>query len=459
MSRLAKTNKSYYRLSAWVVAILLTLSFIDVSNAGAAGAKAGLSPLTGIVQISNNHALDKNGVLWGWKEGEYQARAILDEVTSFWSNGFYGGAVKEDGSVWAWGTQANIDLIFDEYEEALDNNAYYQAEPVQIEGLSESKLFTNGYAVDAKGQVWAVNPANRTAAMIAGLSDIVTVDDQYALDRSGDLWKFSEYGKLIAKPVVVASQISYLGDGLAVSGKWGVYELWTNEYLANHGGLFPYEPLIDLSSIASGIGSIAGTADDRGSDFSLIVKKDGTVWSWGFGTSRAFRQINGLSGVKAAAAKYEGGTVLYKDGTVGAWSGFPEGGFPPQDKPNGLKATPVKVTKQISVLLDGRKIALQPSPVLSGGRVLIPVRGLFEALGGTVHYANDKVTISYGKRKVELAVWSTDAVIDGQPIKLDVPAQIVNGRTMVPLRFVAEALGVTVKWDSSRSRVELTTAN
>ncbi|MDQ0060951.1 stalk domain-containing protein [Paenibacillus harenae] len=450
-------SKKYIELRRWLTVLLvaaLTLAVLPGLKTEAAAAQV---PLAGIVQISNNHALDKNAVLWGWDDGEYAAKPLLEQVESFWSDGFVGGAVKKDGSVWLWGTKANTAMI--DTDGPLSQHAFYQTEPVQIAGLPKCLMVVGRYAVDLSGIVWYIDPEKRIASKVPGLIDIKTVNDNYALDHSGNLWtwNFNTKGILYEEPAVVALNIAYLGDGLALSDKWGVYDLWKNDYLVRHGG-GAYSPDIDLSPISRNINSIAGSADDRGSDYSLIVKQDGSIWSWGFGISYAFQQVKGLSGIKAAAAKYKGGTVLYKDGTVGAWIGVPEGGFPPQEKPSGLKVKPVKVTKQIIVMLNGKTIAIQPSPLFSGGRVLIPVRGFFEALGGTVNYDKDKVTIKYGNQKVELVVWSTEAIIDGKQTKLDVPAQIIKGRTMVPLRFVAEAIGGTVKWDSARSRVELTIA-
>lgn len=450
---ISRTNKyiGLRRLLTMLMVAALTLAVLPESKTEAAAAHA---PLAGIVQISNNHALDKNAVLWGWNDGEYAAKPLLEQVESFWSDGFVGGAVKKDGSVWLWGTKANTATI--EADGPLSQHAFYQTEPVQIAELPKCLMVVGRYAVDLSGNVWYIDPEKRIASKVPGMVDIKTVNDNYALDHSGNLWTWNFNGKgiLYEVPAIVASNIAYLGDGLALSDKWGVYDLWLNDYLVRHGGN-AYFPNIDLSSISPNISSIAGTADDRGSDYSLIVKQDGTVWSWGFGISFALQQVKGLAGVKAAAAKYESGTVLYKDGTVGVWNGVPEGGFPPQEKLSGLKVTPVKVTKQISVTLNGKWITMQPSPLFSGGRVLIPVRGFFEALGAAVNYANDKVTIQYGSLQVELIVWSTEAIIDGKQAKLDVPAQIINGRTMVPLRFVAEAIGGTVKWDPAKSRVEL----
>lgn len=77
------------------------------------------------------------------------------------------------------------------------------------------------------------------------------------------------------------------------------------------------------------------------------------------------------------------------------------------------------------------------------GRLLVPVRPLAEALGARVEWAGGLVTVD---DRVELRIGSRSARVDGQPRLLDVPAQLIEGRTMLPLRFVAEALGAEVTW-------------
>jgi hypothetical protein len=59
------------------------------------------------------------------------------------------------------------------------------------------------------------------------------------------------------------------------------------------------------------------------------------------------------------------------------------------------------------------------------------------------------------QRHISLVVGSNIAKVDGENIKLDVPAQIVNGRTMVPLRFIADAFGAQTKWDAQTKTIDI----
>ncbi|WP_179295459.1 copper amine oxidase N-terminal domain-containing protein [Bacillus sp. FJAT-45350] len=83
-------------------------------------------------------------------------------------------------------------------------------------------------------------------------------------------------------------------------------------------------------------------------------------------------------------------------------------------------------------------------------RTLVPLRSIFEELGANVHWdaATKKITATKGSTKVILTVNSRHTSVNGKAVVIDVPAQVQKGRTLVPLRFVSEAMGASVDWDS-----------
>jgi hypothetical protein len=105
--------------------------------------------------------------------------------------------------------------------------------------------------------------------------------------------------------------------------------------------------------------------------------------------------------------------------------------------------SPVNASASTVVSLDGGRYL--------EGRVLVPMRAIFEQLGATVGYNSEYKTIkaTRGDAKIVLYLWSEYTYINGKEYRIDVPAQIDNevNRTLVPLRFVSEALGATVRWD------------
>jgi hypothetical protein len=99
---------------------------------------------------------------------------------------------------------------------------------------------------------------------------------------------------------------------------------------------------------------------------------------------------------------------------------------------------------------DGRSVMLDSSPIIREGRTLLPIRAVIEALEGTVTWdaVQRKATVTLGVHTVEVWIGSKNARVDGINVALDVAAIIVNSRTLLPLRFVAENLGCTVTWDA-----------
>ncbi len=126
-----------------------------------------------------------------------------------------------------------------------------------------------------------------------------------------------------------------------------------------------------------------------------------------------------------------------------------------------LAATPAQAQNftpsAATVSVNGNPIAFpdQP-PVNAGGRLLVPLRAIFEALGATVNYQNGTIRANRGSTNLELSLGSDQAIINGQRSTLDVPAQAVFGRTLVPLRFVGEAFGALVNYNPVTQAVSIT---
>lgn len=110
----------------------------------------------------------------------------------------------------------------------------------------------------------------------------------------------------------------------------------------------------------------------------------------------------------------------------------------------------------IKVEYNKKQIAFpDQKPVIRDSRTLVPIRPIAEGLGFEVEW-NEKtrtVTINKGTNSVRLVVSQKIAKKNGQTINLDVPAQIINQRTMVPVRFIAEALSYNVNWDQKTQTV------
>lgn len=104
-----------------------------------------------------------------------------------------------------------------------------------------------------------------------------------------------------------------------------------------------------------------------------------------------------------------------------------------------------------SVVVDGQSLTLDQPPVIVDSRTLVPLRPIFEALGCEIKWYEESQMVVAQKELqfITLTIGESALYRDGDPLQLDVPAQIINGRTMVPLRAVSEALQATVNWDAA----------
>ena len=98
-----------------------------------------------------------------------------------------------------------------------------------------------------------------------------------------------------------------------------------------------------------------------------------------------------------------------------------------------------------SVLIDSKNVNIVP--VLQQGRVMLPIRAVVEAMGGTVAWQGDSrsVMIAFSEQTVEIPIGRKTILVNGESRSFDVPAEVADGRTRVPIRHL-ESLGCEVEW-------------
>ncbi|SEI65521.1 stalk domain-containing protein [Paenibacillus polymyxa] len=119
-----------------------------------------------------------------------------------------------------------------------------------------------------------------------------------------------------------------------------------------------------------------------------------------------------------------------------------------QATPSYAKSAPL--TPVTTVFVDDRPLELTAQPLLLEGTTLVPMRQLFEAQGAVLSWNGASKTVTATKNDTTLTyrIGEVAATLNDKTLSLNVPGQIVEGNTMIPLRFVSEALGSTVKWDA-----------
>jgi len=117
---------------------------------------------------------------------------------------------------------------------------------------------------------------------------------------------------------------------------------------------------------------------------------------------------------------------------------------------------------EIKVIIDGWEVNFDrygQGPVIQNGRTMVPLRAVADMLGATVDWDQQaqRVSLKKGGQDVVVNVGEGVASKDGVDVKLDTPAAVINGRVLVPLRFVGEALGVNVSWTGTPRAVVIDT--
>jgi hypothetical protein len=113
----------------------------------------------------------------------------------------------------------------------------------------------------------------------------------------------------------------------------------------------------------------------------------------------------------------------------------------------------------ISIIIDGVRLSTDQPPVMVNGRTLVPLRAIFEAFNAAIKWDQKTQTVTATKddTTIVLKIGSKIASINNKVVNLDVPGQNLKGRTMVPTRFVSEALGQEVGWNAQTKVVTITT--
>lgn len=117
-----------------------------------------------------------------------------------------------------------------------------------------------------------------------------------------------------------------------------------------------------------------------------------------------------------------------------------------------------QLTDKIKIVYQGKILAFDTEPQSEDGRVLVPMRFLLEQMGADVDWDNDTqtATVKKGDDIVSFTIDDEIAVVNNSRKAMDVPAQLINNKTMIPLRFLSEELGFNVDWDGERNMVIIT---
>lgn len=118
-------------------------------------------------------------------------------------------------------------------------------------------------------------------------------------------------------------------------------------------------------------------------------------------------------------------------------------------------------SNEICVTLDGNYVDFDVKPQIINGRTMVPIRAIFEKMGATVQWdsGTSSAICTKGDTVVKMTVNSTSMYINNQAQTMDVAPVVVDGRTLAPARYVAEAFGADVQWSQKNNTVVICSKN
>lgn len=221
------------------------------------------------------------------------------------------------------------------------------------------------------------------------------------------------------------------------------------KHLVTAGPLLVDEGQPVLQGVAEGFrGSILGTVartaigvNKEGRVLLVVVDGKKQDWSAGLTLEELAYLMADLGAVRAVALDGGGSSSMWVKGKLVSR---------PSDGKERQIANAILVLRQLPVFINDRRLFFDVPPVMEKSRVLVPMRRIFETFQAGVNWdeGTKTITATKGSNTIVLIAGKQEALINGKIYHLDVPASVVEGRVMVPLRFLSEALGAHVSWQA-----------
>ena len=307
-----------------------------------------------------------------------------------------------------------------------------------------TNFYINTIAIDNKGNIYVGTDGG-------GIFKFVSEHSIEA--KAGDGGFISPTGSVIVnsgtdQTFTITPNTGYHIKDVKVDGKSvGAVSTYTfTNVTDNHTIEATFEPITYLISVSSGPGG--------------SISPSGTI-TVNSGESKTFT-VTPYSGYKISDVKVDG----VSKGAISSYT------FANVTSNNTIEATFEKeITETVIILqigsttftVNGVSNTLDSPPVIKNNRTLLPIRAVIESLGGTVGWdaTERKVTVTLGSKTIELWIGKNIAKVNGTDTPIDstnskVVPEIINSRTMLPLRFVTENLGCDVQWDGGTQTITIT---
>lgn len=121
---------------------------------------------------------------------------------------------------------------------------------------------------------------------------------------------------------------------------------------------------------------------------------------------------------------------------------------------NSIRSAVLQIGSTV-ISINGTESELDTAPIIQNDRTLLPLRAVVEGLGGSVAWEDETKTAVFAKGDtvIFMTIGSKTAFVNTTEHTMDTVPIIIDGRTMLPIRFVAENLGFSVEWDATTQTI------
>lgn len=466
------------------------------------------------IYISSDHhaALTTDGSLWMWEDnGSAQCTdvstsgwvnvpiKVMDNVKSVSLGRDASAAIKTDGSLWMWGNNGGGVLGNGEKfqydvgipEKIMDNvKSVYIYDTTTFAITSDNTLWGWGYndrgiLLKKESTVYITTPVklmdNVSSVSVSRSDNVLVTKTDGSLWAWGDQWGEPYYGELYNLDVFQKGTTpKKIMDDVKKADFWGQNII----SIKKDGSLWIYDNTVtdgyQSVKIAENVADFGAGNDSftRGMDVLYFIKTDRSLWAafyTGSEVSVAGQLFEASRDEELLITKILDDIVMIEpifmtpyfvalksDGNL--YQLYKKARASAGDENIEIKnlehdvKIPSDKLQTIKVSLNGEGLLFNQSPFIENGRTLVPIRTISEALDFTVTWDNSTQTITIQKDNtiLEMQIGNNIMKKNGQEIILDTPPQLVNSQTFVPVRAIVESFQAQIEWDEMTQTVFIT---